>query len=117
MERQVQACGVFAASFLFVHVPYVFVLLGRCRLIMLYTARAEYEGFSFVYNFFVPIDALVPVWKSSGLGHRESLGERQSKDMKDLRLFGIFWYQPLQVFLASACFGIQGAQDSGAGAA
>ena len=112
MERQVQAYGGTAASFLFVYVPSgnsdVLVLLGRCRLIMLYIACSEYEGFSFVYNFFGPIDAIVPVWKSSGIGHREILGESQSKGMKDLRLFETFWYQPLQVFLVSACFGIQG---------
>ena len=121
MERQVQAYGGTAASFLFVSVPArnsdVFVWLGRCKLIMLYIARSEYEGFSFVYDFFGPTDAFVPGWKSSGLGHREILGESQSKNMKALRLFGIFWYQPLQVFLVSACFGIQGAQDSSAVAA
>ena len=95
----------------------MFVWLGRCKLIMLYIACSEYEGFSFVYDFFGPIDAFVPVWKSSGLGHREILGESQSRDMKALRHFGIFWYQPRQVFLVSACFGIQVAQDSSAAAA
>ena len=65
----------------------MFGWLGRCKLIMLHIACSEYEGFSFVYDFFGPIDAFIPGWKSSGLGHREILGESQSKDMKALPFF------------------------------
>ena len=69
------------------------------------------------FNFLASVFVTIYDMEQSRLGSCEMLGKSQSKDMKVLYFFESLWFLLHQVFLFSACFGIQGASLVGAAAA